>query len=187
MRGASMQRHTHCMRCSMVALPPFPPRAEHIRTCPPCTAPYTAHFPPATARGPMAFGLRLVRHFFLSFFPCYNPHLPPHLPQPSPASPPACPCSCRGAPGPADQQLLAAGHPAAHQVHPGPARHGQQEQARPVPAPRCGQHPATGLPGCPVLLPGSVPAPGGPGGGRAGLSRCAGRRRFEQQAVEGDC
>jgi hypothetical protein len=31
-------------------------------------APYTAHFPPAAARGPMAFGLRLVRHFFLSFF-----------------------------------------------------------------------------------------------------------------------
>ncbi len=31
-------------------------------------APYTAHVPPAAARGPMAFGLRLVRHFFLSFF-----------------------------------------------------------------------------------------------------------------------
>jgi hypothetical protein len=31
-------------------------------------APCTAHFPPAAARGPMAFGLRLVRHFFLSFF-----------------------------------------------------------------------------------------------------------------------
>jgi hypothetical protein len=31
-------------------------------------APYTAHFPPAAARGPMAFGLRLVRHFFLSLF-----------------------------------------------------------------------------------------------------------------------
>jgi hypothetical protein len=32
------------------------------------TAPCTARFPPAAARGPMAFGLRLVRHFFLSFF-----------------------------------------------------------------------------------------------------------------------
>ncbi len=45
-------------RCS-VALPA-------LRTGSP--APYTAHFPPAAARGPMAFGLRLVRHFFLSFF-----------------------------------------------------------------------------------------------------------------------
>ncbi len=30
--------------------------------------PSSDRFPPAAARGPMAFGLRLVRHFFLSFF-----------------------------------------------------------------------------------------------------------------------
>jgi hypothetical protein len=50
-----------CIKCGRwsVALPAL--RTESL-------APYTAHFPPAAARGPMAFGLRLVRHFFLSFF-----------------------------------------------------------------------------------------------------------------------
>jgi hypothetical protein len=56
-------------------------------------APYTAHFPPAAARGPMAFGLRLVRHFFLSFFlytsangSCAAAYITPIQPHPTAAT-----------------------------------------------------------------------------------------------------